>query len=110
MNNYILLIIAIICEVAGTSMLKLSDGFTKLWPSLGAIVLFLAALVLLSQVLKTMPVGVVYAIWSGLGIAFIALIGHFVFKQYLDLAGYLGIAMIVGGVMVLNLWSKTNLH
>ncbi|SFR54089.1 multidrug efflux SMR transporter [Thiomicrospira sp. ALE5] len=106
MNVWILLSLAIIAEVIGTSALKLSDGFTKLWPSLVVLVGYGLAFYLLSLTLKQIPVGVAYAIWAGAGIALITLIGWVVFKQTLDLAAVLGIALIVSGVVVLQVFSK----
>lgn len=110
MNNYLILIIAIIFEVAGTSLLKLSDGFTKLWPTLGALAFYAATFYCLSLLLRTIPVGVAYALWSGLGILLITLIGIFAFGQKLDMAAYVGIGLIVAGVVVLNVLSNTSLH
>ncbi|MEO0343317.1 MAG: SMR family transporter [Pseudomonadota bacterium] len=110
MNNYLILIVAITLEVAGTSLLKLSNGFTKLWPTLGALALYAATFYCLSLLLRAIPVGVAYALWAGLGILLITLIGIFAFGQKLDPAGYIGIGLIVAGVVVLNLFSNTSIH
>lgn len=108
--NWIYLGIAIIAEVIATSFLKASEGFTKLWPSLIVGVGYLTAFFFLSLTLRSIPVGVAYAIWSGAGVVLITLIAWLAFDQKLDLAGFLGIGLIVSGVVVLNLFSKTTVH
>ncbi len=108
--HYIYLIIAVICETAGTASLKASEEFTKLWPSVGVIVGFAGAFYFLSLTLKYMPLGVVYALWSGLGIILITLIGIVIFKQSLDLAAYIGIGLIMLGVIVINVFSNSSAH
>lgn len=110
MNPWILLGLAIAAEVVGTSALKASEGFSKLWPSAIVMVSYGAAFYLLSLTLRTIPVGVAYAVWSGVGVVLIALIGWLVFGQKLDTAGMLGMGLIVAGVLVLNLLSKTSAH
>ncbi|MCW5670027.1 MAG: QacE family quaternary ammonium compound efflux SMR transporter [Hydrogenophaga sp.] len=110
MNPWILLGLAIAAEVVGTSALKASEGFSKLWPSAIVMVSYGAAFYLLSLTLRTIPVGVAYAVWSGVGVVLIALIGWLVFGQKLDAAGMLGMGLIVAGVLVLNLLSKTSAH
>ncbi|ULJ60683.1 SMR family transporter [Wielerella bovis] len=106
MNHWILLAISIACEIFGTTMLKHSDGFTKLVPTLAAMCAFGVAFYLVSLVFRVLPVGIVYAIWSGVGIVVTALISWAVFGQKPDLAAILGMAMIVSGVVVINLFSK----
>jgi small multidrug resistance pump len=101
---------AIVSEVIATSALKASDGFTRLWPSVVTAIGYLISFYLLSLVLKTISVGVAYAIWSGLGIVLIACIGWAVFGQKLDLPALLGMALIIAGVVVINLFSKTTGH
>ena len=101
---------AIGLEVAGTTLLQKSQQFSRLWPTLGMAVCYLAAFYLLSLALKQMPVGIAYAIWSGLGVVAISLIGLVLFKQRLDLPAVVGLAMIVGGVVVINLFSRTVGH
>ena len=101
---------AIVSEVIATSALKASDGFTRLWPSVVTAIGYLISFYLLSLVLKTISVGVAYAIWSGLGIVLIACIGWAVFGQKLDLPALLGMALIIAGVAVINLFSKTTGH
>ena len=107
--QYIYLIIAVICETFGTACLKTSNEFTKLWPSLGVIIGFAGAFYFLALTLRYMPIGVVYAIWSGLGIIFITLIGLFFFKQSLDAAAYIGMGFIIMGVVIINMFSS-NTH
>jgi len=107
MNAWIFLSIAIVAEVIGTSFLKLSDGFTRIGPSLAVVACYIVAFYMLALTLKTLPVGVAYAIWAGAGVALITLVGVFAFKQTLDPAAILGIAMIVGGVLVIHLFSTT---
>ena len=110
MQPWFLLILAVVSEVVGTSALKASDGFTKIAPSLLVVASFGAAFYFLAIVLKSIPVGVAYAIWSGLGIVFISLIGFFVFKQKLDFPALLGIALILAGVVIMNVFSKNVVH
>ncbi len=107
--HYIYLIIAVICETFGTACLKSSNEFTKLWPSLGVVIGFAGAFYFLALTLRYMPIGVVYAIWSGLGIIFITLIGLFFFKQSLDAAAYIGMGFIIMGVVIINMFSN-NTH
>ncbi|MAK92350.1 MAG: QacE family quaternary ammonium compound efflux SMR transporter [Oceanospirillaceae bacterium] len=106
MQTYLLLLVAIAAEVTATSALKLSEGFTRLWPSVIVIVFYCASLYLLSIVLKTIPVGISYAIWAGLGIVCVTLIGWFFYDQALDWPAILGMALIVAGVLVINLFSS----
>jgi multidrug transporter EmrE-like cation transporter len=110
MNPWILLGLAIAAEVVGTSALKASEGFSKLGPSAIVVVSYGAAFYLLSLTLRTIPVGIAYAVWSGVGVVLIALIGWLVFGQKLDGAGLLGMGLIVAGVLVLNLLSKSSAH
>lgn len=99
---WLLLAAAIVCEVIATSALKASDGFTRLWPSLFVVVGYAAAFYCLALVLRSVPVGVAYAIWAGAGIALITLIGRFLFGQQLDAAALAGIGLIVAGVVLLT--------
>jgi small multidrug resistance pump len=108
--TYLYLVIAIVCEVVATSALKQADGFTRFWPSLVCIVGYGAAFYLLSIPIKTIPVGIVYAIWSGAGIVLIAAVGWFCFRQTLDMAAIIGLTMIVAGVLIVNLFSSTVGH
>ena len=110
MNAWGLLILAIMAEVVGTAALKSSDGFTRWLPSLIVVAGYGVAFYCLAQVLKTIPMGVAYAVWSGLGIVLIALVGWFVNGQRLDLAGMVGMGLIIAGVLVLNLMSGSSGH
>ena len=102
--------IAIVAEVVATSALKASEGFTRTGPSLVVAIGYGVAFYFLSLVLKTVPMGVAYAIWSGVGIVLIAAIGWLLMKQPLDLPALLGIGLIVAGVAVIQLFSKTVAH
>ena len=108
--TYLYLVIAIVCEVVATSALKQAEGFTRLWPSLVCVFGYSAAFYLLSIPLKTMPVGVVYAIWSGAGIVLIAAVGWFWYRQTLDFAAILGLSLIIAGVLIVNLFSSSVGH
>jgi small multidrug resistance pump len=108
--GYVYLTIAIIAEVLATSALKASAEFTKLTPSIIVVIGYAVAFYFLSLVLKTIPIGVAYAIWSGLGIALISIVGLVAFGQKLDLAAMIGILLIISGVVVMNVFSKTMGH
>jgi small multidrug resistance pump len=110
MNAYVYLALAIAAEVIATSALKASEGFTRPGPSLLVAAGYGIAFYFLSLTLKTVPVGVAYAIWSGAGIVLIALIGWVVLKQPLDLPAVLGMGLIVAGVAVIQLFSKAAAH
>ncbi len=107
---YSYLAIAIIAEVIATSALKASAGFTKVVPSLIVIIGYAAAFYCLTHVLKTIPIGVTYAIWSGLGIVLVTIAGMLLYKQTPDLAAIIGMGLIVAGVIVINVFSKTVGH
>lgn len=100
---YFLLAVAIAAEVAGTTAMKFSDGFSKLWPSLGTAAGYLVAFTLLAQTLKTMNVGTAYAIWAGVGTAAVAAIGMIFLEESAGTAKLAGIALVIGGVVLLNL-------
>lgn len=110
MKSWLVLVIAIIAEVIGTSALKSSEGFTKLVPSAIVVVGYGIAFYFLSVVMKTIPVGVAYAVWSGLGIVLIAAAAWILHGQKLDAWAFVGMGLIVSGVAVLNLLSKTSAH
>jgi len=110
MNAWLTLGIAIVAEVIGTSALKASDGFTRLWPSAMVVAGYAVAFYCLSLVLRTVPVGITYAVWSGLGIVLITLVAFVVYDQRIDLAGLIGMGLIVAGVVVLNVFSKASAH
>ena len=110
MKTYLLLFLAIAAEVVATSALKASENFTRLVPSLAVVVGYGIAFTCLSMTLRTLPLGVAYAIWSGAGTALVAVIGWLVYKQQLDLPAVLGISLIIAGTIVLNLFSKVAAH
>nr|WP_278388504.1 SMR family transporter [Brucella intermedia] len=110
MPVYAILAIAIVSEVIGTLSLKASEGFTRLGPSMIVIVAYGLAFYFLSLTLKSIPVGIAYAVWSGIGVTLVALIGWRLFGQKLDLAAVLGMGLIIAGVIVLNLFSSTAQH
>ncbi|HET7415245.1 MAG TPA: multidrug efflux SMR transporter [Arthrobacter sp.] len=100
---YVFLALAILFEVAGTSLLKLSDGFTRLWPTVGVALGYGMAFWMLSLTLRSVPVGVAYAIWAGLGTALIAVIGVVAFGESLGPVKIIGVGLIVAGVVALNI-------
>lgn len=108
--HYLYLLIAVITEVIGTSALQASEQFTRFWPSVIVVVAYTLTFIFMAYTLKYMPVSLVYAIWSGLGIVFIALIGFFWFKQALDAPAIIGLSLIVAGVLVIHLFSKSAPH
>lgn len=108
--NWLYLTIAILAEVVATSFLKVSDGFTNIWPSLISIVGYSAAFYFLSLTLRTIPVGIAYALWSGAGVVLVAFVAMIVHGQKLDVPAFLGIGLILSGVVVLNLFSKVAGH
>ena len=108
--KYVYLLTAIIAEVIATSALNASDQFTKWVPSLITLVGYGIAFYFLSLTLRSMPVGIVYASWSGIGIVLVALVGMFVFRQVPDLPAIVGMVLIITGVLVMNLLSKTTGH
>jgi small multidrug resistance pump len=108
--HWLYLAIAIVAEILGTSFLKASAGFTKPLPSVMVLVGYGVAFFFLSLTLERIPVGVGYAIWSGAGVTLIAAIGWLWFGEKLDAAGIAGIGLIVAGVVVLNVFSKTAAH
>lgn len=110
MKNWIYLSAAIVAEVLATSALKTSDGFTRLWPSVLVVLGYGTAFFFLSLTLRTIPVGIAYAVWSGVGVVLITLVGWFAFHQKLDAAAIIGMSLIVAGVLVLNLFSKASAH
>jgi small multidrug resistance pump len=107
---YIYLAIAIIAEVASTSALKASDEFTKLIPSLIVIVGYGASFYLLTLVLRTIPVAITYAVWSGAGIVLVAIIGVILYKQIPDIPAVIGMGLIIAGISIINVYSKTITH
>ncbi|MEW6478081.1 MAG: SMR family transporter [Pseudomonadota bacterium] len=110
MSPWLTLAIAIVAEVIGTTALKASDGFTRLWPSAIVMVGYGVSFYCLSLVLRSIPVGITYAVWSGLGIVLISLVAFAVYGQRIDLAGLIGMGLIIAGVLVLNLFSRSAPH
>lgn len=110
MVHWVYLAVAIVAEVVGTSFLRASAGFTKLVPSLMVVAGYGLAFFFLSLTLKDIPVGIAYAVWSGAGVTLITAIAWIFFGQKLDAAALFGIALIVAGVVVLNMFSKSTAH
>ena len=108
--NWLFLGIAIVAEVIGTTALKATDGFSRFVPSLIVAIAYGASFFFLSLTLKTIPVGIAYAVWSGVGIVLIVLAGWWLYGQAIDAAGMVGIAFIGAGVVILNTLSKTSVH
>ncbi len=104
---YVYLGIAIVAEVIATSSLKASQEFTRLWPSVAVVVGYGVAFYMMTIVLRTLSVGVTYAIWSGMGIVLVAVAGWVIYKQPVDLPAAIGMGLIVAGVAVINLFSST---
>lgn len=103
LNSYLLLATAIICEVFGSSLLKVSNGFKKILPSIGVVLGMGSAFYCLSLALSTIPLGTAYAIWSGVGTALTALIGVIIYKENFNLKKLLGLILIIGGVVIMKL-------
>jgi small multidrug resistance pump len=108
--HYVYLFLAVLFETIGTTALQASQQFTRAGPTLIVVLSYGLAFYLLGLTLKFMPVGIVYAIWSGLGIFFIAFIGYLVFGQRLDLPAIIGLGLIVAGILVIHLLSNTTQH
>jgi small multidrug resistance pump len=110
MKTHLILLLAILAEVIATSALKASENFTRPIPSLLVVGGYGTAFFLLSITLKTLPIGVAYAIWSGVGTALVAVVGWLYYRQSLDLPAILGLTLIIAGTLVLNLFSKVAAH
>ena len=110
MNSYVLLTGAIVAELVGTTALKLSDGFSNIVPSFGVVIGYGLAFYLVSLTLEELPIGVVYGTWAALGIVGVAAIGVVVFGESIDLAGAIGIALIITGVYCVNIVSQMSTH
>ena len=108
--KWVYLLLAIVSEVVATSALKSSESFSRLWPSVLTVVGYGVAFYLLSRTLREMPVGVAYAIWSGVGIVLVSLAAVVLFGQKLDLPALIGMGLIVAGVIVINVCSKSVVH
>ncbi|MDI5983953.1 multidrug efflux SMR transporter [Halomonas sp. M4R5S39] len=107
---FVYLALAIVAEVVATSALKASDGFTRLWPSVTVVIGYGLAFYLLALVLRSVPVGIAYAFWAGLGIVLVTLVGLVVYGERPDPPALLGLAMIVGGVVVIQVFSSVSAH
>ena len=108
MSNWLYLSLAIFSEVLATSCLKSSEGFTKLWPSIIVLIGYMLAFYFLSLTLETIPIGIAYAIWSGVGVASITLVSVVAFDQKIDLSAVIGISLIIIGVIVLRVFSDAS--
>jgi len=107
---YLYLAIAIIAEVAATSALKASSEFTRLLPSLIVVIGYGVAFYFMTLVLRTIPIGITYAVWSGVGIVLVAVVGVFLYKQVPDIPAIIGMGLIISGVVVIHVFSKTVSH
>ena len=107
---YLYLAIAVAFETIGTSAMQASQQFTRLWPSVLVIIGYAISFYFMALTLRYMPVGIVYALWSGLGIILIALIGYAVFGQKLDLPAIAGLGLIIAGIVVIQLFSNATAH
>lgn len=110
MNTYFFLLLSIASEVIATTALKLSDSFTRLWPSVITVMFYIIAFWSLTIPMRTIPTGIIYAVWSGAGIVLISLAGWIIYGQKLDMAALTGIGLIIAGVMVINLFSNSTGH
>ncbi len=108
--TYLYLAIAIVAETVATSALKASAEFSRLWPSVLVVSGYAISFYFMTLVLRVMPVGITYAIWSGVGIVLVTLAGVIIYRQIPDLAALVGIALIIAGVIIINLFSKTVQH
>ena len=110
MNHWLALAIAIVAEVIGTTALKASTEFTRLWPSLIVVVGYGTAFYFMSISMRVLPVGIMYAIWSGMGIVLVSIIGWVIYKQTLDVPAMIGMGLIIAGAIVINVFSKSVVH
>ncbi len=104
---YVYLAIAVVFEVVGTTALKASDSLTKPVPALVMVISYAVTFFFMAQVMRYLPVGITYAIWSGLGIVFITCISAFYFKEWLDLPAFVGLTLIIAGIVIIQVFSKT---
>ncbi|MBM3617140.1 MAG: QacE family quaternary ammonium compound efflux SMR transporter [Alphaproteobacteria bacterium] len=109
-THYVYLLISVVAEVIGTSTLKATEEFTRFWPTALMVVCYGIAFYSMTHVMKVLPIGITYAIWSGLGIVLVSLISWIYYGQKLDMAAIAGIALIITGVLVINLFSKSSAH
>ena len=106
LKTYAILVVAILAEIIAANALKSSNQFTRVWPTVLSLSCYCVSLFLLTLVLKKMSLGITYAIWSGMGIVFVAIIGVLYHKETLDLPAVIGMVLIIGGVLVINMFSK----
>ena len=109
-NGAVALAVAIVLEVVGTTALQMSEQLTRLAPTAVMAVCYIASVYGLSLALRTMPIGIAYAIWSGLGIVLISLIGYVKFRQALDVPAMIGVGLIIAGVVIANVFSRSMVH
>ena len=110
MNHWLALAIAIVAEVIGTTALKASNEFTRLAPSLIVVAGYGTAFYFMSISMRVLPVGIMYAIWSGMGIVLVSIIGWVVYRQALDVPAMIGMGLIIAGAIVINVFSKSVVH
>lgn len=110
LKTYILLAIAIAAEIIGSSLLSTSEHFTRPIPTIGVIIFYCLSFYTLTFVIKVIPLGITYAIWSSVGIVALACISHFFLQQKIDLPAFIGISLIVIGVVIINIFSKSIAH
>jgi small multidrug resistance pump len=110
MKTYLYLLIAIVAEIIATTSLKASEQFTKLWPSVLVVCGYITAFYFLSLTLKKLEIGITYALWSGVGIVLVTITGALLYKQKPDLPALIGMAFIITGVVIINLFSKNAAH
>ncbi|KZE75016.1 MAG: DMT family transporter [Flavobacterium sp.] len=110
MKNIVFLLFAILLETIATTMLKASEGFTKPIPTAVTLIGYAGAFYLLSLTLRTIPIGIAYALWSGIGIVLVTVAAYFLYKQKLDTPALIGISLIIIGVLVIQLFSKSQAH
>lgn len=108
--HYLYLVIAISAEVVATSSLKATEQFSRLWPSIVVIAGYLISFYFLTLTLRILPIGITYAVWSGLGIVLVSIVAIFLYNQVLDVPAVIGMALIIAGVFILNVFSKTVVH
>ena len=110
MNHWLALSIAIVAEVIATSTMKSTNEFTRLWPSLVVVIGYGTGFYFMAISMRVLPVGIMYAIWAGMGIVLVSVIGWVIYKQVLDMPAIIGIALIIAGVIVINVFSKAIIH
>jgi len=110
MDHWLTLILAIVAEVIATSTMKSTNEFTSFWPSVVVVLGYGAGFYFMAISMRVLPVGIIYAIWAGMGIVLVSIIGWIVYQQALDLEAMIGIALIIAGVIVINVFSKTVVH